>query len=396
MATAPFDQMAKDQRRMSAEQKTVNQPELAARSSPVVTTTGRPQGQRDRASAIAARPVFRSRSLTGRASETPTVAGGPAFDPAGQAPPTFPVPPAGPAPSVFAQGQADPSGGGLPIEAILNDLTTPIPTQDPGTPPAVLDAIYGGVPPAQPGGGFNVSSNGILEQAPPVQTQDSIDQMFLDLLGDLLNPDTTEAEALARQRTDDQVSQAQADAQAQLGGTGFIGAGVGAGLNADIGRAGERAFNEDLLGIRGDARDAGLQAAGLALGSRELGISERALEESIAAIHAILASGDTSEGGDGPTGIDVVDDAIGAGQDFISNPAAGNAVNDATGGRAESAGQFLGDFLGSSGQTPFNPVRISSADDVPAGVVLGDGEKFPEPGLTIRGSDGRYYYVARN
>jgi hypothetical protein len=261
------------------------------------------QTQRQR---INNRPVFRSAALTsGPGVQGPAVRGGPLTPPPGMAQP----PPGlfsgleGPAqddPSQYVaanmfaqqQGQQQPmapdpifrmEGGGGPMD--LSEL-----------PPGFFDEYLAGGGAsrfeASPTAGTlsdyygrDINTDFALDDPPlpeppaePAAPPDSLtelERMIIEMMGQ----DTAAQQQAAEERMAREVSQARADAQAQMAGSGFMGSGVATQLGSDIGRAGSRALNEELLAIQDAAADRAVQAGGLGLGLEDIRARERAMEE---------------------------------------------------------------------------------------------------------------------
>lgn len=177
-------------------------------------------------------------------------------------------------------------------------LTGTVAPEAQSDPYADLASAYEEPAPVEP---FEKSRGDFSSPAEEPPVDDLVEQALRDLLAG--QRDTTEDEAMIRERNEASMTQGLADNQARMAARGFGSSGALAGIDADIrGRAEQQALDE-ILGVRGDAEDDWLRRVGTGLGAdltrREYASRESARDAYADLLNDLNEEGEGGEGGDG-------------------------------------------------------------------------------------------------
>jgi len=223
------------------------------------------------------------------AAPKPTGAVAPQGTPA--APPAAPPPPTG---AGLAQGAA--AGAGVPNMG------------------AALGNLQGAPAPTSGGSGAGGQQRGDQGNPLPPGTnpQPTLDQMIEDWVRSQLGaqPDTSQEEALIKEMMGDQIGAGRVGNRASMGRAGFGSSGAEAAIGNDIEHQVRQHALEQVLGVRRDASQQGidnaLSAAGLDIQERDAAIRQKQADAQFAALQALLGGGGApgaDAGGDSGAGV---------------------------------------------------------------------------------------------
>lgn len=204
------------------------------------------------------------------------------------------------------------------------NLTTP----GHGGPIAVDD------PRAAPHVAPGVGPEDVNHERPPKTKEEMREAFMRDLLKNAGGRDTSEDEALMRELEGDRLGTSLVDQRASMGRGGFASSGAMAAIEGDLRRKSSQGLAGDIMGVRNDARQEGIDNAFKGL-SAESELRDQALNDFITRELLGMMNGDEEGGEGGGPGIgDPGSDGSGGGLDgglpSFLNPGSNFGIDDGT------------------------------------------------------------------